>query len=83
MIEKVLGIEKMSILQCQELAKKIGFNSATFDLVGPKGKTKAKWVDAYLGLFMLTNKDVLMMVKDIMFVPDLYCENVMLGEERK
>ena len=76
MIEKILGIEKMSISQCQELAKKIGFDSATFDLVGPEGKMKARWVDAYLGFFILEENGALMMVSDILFVPDLYCENL-------
>ena len=83
MIAKILGIEKMSISQCQELAKKIGSNSATFDLVGPNGRMKAKWLNAYMGLFTLEGRDGFIMVDQIQFIPDLYCENLLPKSEEE
>lgn len=83
MIEQVLGLEKMNILQCQALAKKIGFDSTAFDLVGPNGRMKAKWIDAYLGLFKLEGQDGFILVNQIQFISDLYCENVMPEKKRK
>lgn len=79
MIEKILGLEKMNILQCQEAAQDIGFDSATFDLVGPKGRIKAKWRDAYMGIFQLDGSDGFVMVRQFQFIPDIYCENLLPG----
>ena len=83
MIEKILGLEKMNILQCQQAAKEIGFDSSTFDLVGPKGRLKAKWLDAYMGLFVFEDSKGFVMVKDFQFVPGLYCENLMPGQGKE
>jgi hypothetical protein len=77
MIEKILGLEKMSILQCQEAAKKFGFDSVTFDLCGPKGKVKAKWLDAYMGMFKIEGQDGFIISQQIQFSPDTWCENLM------
>lgn len=82
MIEKIMGIEKMTLPQCEELAKDVGFNSATFDLVGPKGRFKAKWLDAYMGLFELEGQKGFIRAKDLMFATDLWCENLMPGVEK-
>jgi hypothetical protein len=79
MIEKILGLEKMNILQCQAAAKQFGFNSTTFDLVGPKGRMKAKWIDAYMGIFGLEGQDGFAMVHQIQFIPNLHCENLSLS----
>ncbi len=79
MIEKILGLEKMNILQCQAIAKDIGFNSATFDLVGPKGRIKAKWLDAYMGMFEIEGMDGIVMAKQFQYLPDVYYENLMPG----
>lgn len=74
--EAVVGLEKMTIHQCQELAKDIGFDKATFDLCGPKGKLKAKWLDAYFGMFQIEGSDGFVMVKQFAFTPDVWCENL-------
>ena len=76
MIEKLMNLDKVSILQCREIAKKHGFDSMTFDLVGPKGKLKAKWLDAYFGMFKVEGAEGFLMVKDFQFNNDLYCENI-------
>jgi len=59
-IEQIFDLEKATIGQCKEIAKKIGFDSTTFDLCGPKGKLKAKWIDAHFGLMMQALADVKM-----------------------
>lgn len=74
--EAVVGLEKLTIHQCQNLAKDIGFDGATFDLCGPKGKKPAKWLDAYMGLFQIVGHEGFMMVRDIEF-SNLWCENLM------
>jgi len=77
-------IEKMSILQCQEVAQAIGFDSITFDIVGPKGRLKAKWLDAYFGFFQIEGEDGFNTVDQLQFIPDLYCENIdTKGEVKK
>lgn len=78
--ESILGLNKMSILQCQELAKEMGFDKATFDFCGPKGCLKAKWLDAYFGFFQIDGRDGFIMVNDIAFNPDIWCENFAVGE---
>lgn len=81
MLEKILGIEKVHILQCQVLAKKIGFGKTKFDLCGPTGRLKARWIDAYLGFFEIEGQEEIYRVSDIQFVNDIWCENIELGDE--
>ena len=78
MIEKVFGIDKMNILQCQELAQDVGFDSATFKLCGPKGEIKCKWLDAYFGMFATEDDpDHFLMVKQFQFSNDVWCKDLM------
>ena len=83
-LESMTGNDRLSILQCEELAKEIGFDKMTFDLVGPNGRLKCKWLDAYFGMFMVIEpgqeSEGFIMSRQIMFTPDLYCENAMLEE---
>ena len=78
MIEKALGLEKMTILQCQELAKKIGFDSATFNLCGPKASIPCRWLDAYLGFFTVRDDEGggFMMASDFQFNNDVWCTDL-------
>lgn len=64
---------KMDIYRCEALAKRDGFDSATFDLVGPGGRMKCKWLDAYFGFFRVTGEDGFMSVNDV--PSNLWCEN--------
>jgi len=80
MIEQLVGLEKMSIQQCESLAKKFDYDGATFDLCGPKGRIKAKWLDAYMGIFMLEGSDGFNMTNQFEFNPDVWCENLAPGE---
>lgn len=59
------------------VGKKIGFNSTTFDLVRPNGRLKAKWIDAYLGLFEIDGQESFTMANQFQFSPDIYCENIL------
>jgi hypothetical protein len=79
MLENLVGLDKLSILQCQELAKDVGYDSATFDLVGPNGVLKAKWLDAYFGLFEIQGEgsDGFLTVQQFQYIPDIYCINLM------
>jgi len=52
--------------ECEELAKDHGFDKATFDLCGPFGRKKAKWLDAYFGMFCLEGDKGFMTVKSVM-----------------
>ena len=83
MIEKLVGLEKMSLHQCQELAQKIGFDSATFDLCGPLGSMKAKWLDAYFGLFQIEGEEGFISTTQITFNPSIWCENLMPAGKEK
>ncbi len=85
MIEKLHGLERMNILQCQKMAEDIGFDSATFDLVGPKKTLKCKWLDAYFGMFTVEGEKEggFLMVTQFQFIPDLYCQNLMPGPKRE
>jgi hypothetical protein len=84
-LEVLTGNDRLSILQCEELAKEIGFDKMSFDLVGPKGKLKCKWLDAYFGMFKIIEpgkeSDRFMMSRDLMYAPGIYCENAMIEED--
>lgn len=43
----------MDIYECERLAKESGFDSATFTAHFPAGSFQCKWIDAYMGLFMV------------------------------
>lgn len=75
MLEKLVGKDKLTIHQCQEMAKHFGFNGATFDLCGPKGKLPAKWLDAYFGLFQIDGQKGFVTVQHFQFA-DVWCENL-------
>jgi len=76
MLERLVGLDKLSILQCQQLAKDVSFDSATFDLCGPKGRMPCKWLDAYMGLFQIDGSEGFVMVSQIQYLPDVWCENL-------
>jgi hypothetical protein len=80
-LEELVGLEKATIHQCQELAKKFGYDGTTFDLCGPKGKLKAKWLDAYMGLFEIEGQEGFSMTKQFEFIPDVWCENITPSEK--
>jgi hypothetical protein len=73
--------ERMTIDECQAKAKASGaFDRAEFDFVGPGGRTKAAWLDAYLGAFVLDGAIGFSMVEDVKAFPNIYCENFRIPE---
>lgn len=74
---------RMSLQECQKKAAEIGFNSATFDIVGRGWKQKAKWLDAHFGYFTVDGMDGFMRVGDMLpqfGATGFYCENLKAGE---
>jgi hypothetical protein len=82
-LEVFAGLEKMNINQCERLAKEVGFDKATFDLCGPKGRVKAKWLDAHMGIFQIEGSEGFVMTRQFEFNPDVWCENLQFGGEAK
>lgn len=81
-LEQLLGLDKLTISQCQEIAKKSGnFDTMEFYLCGPARKLKAKWLDAYAGFFQLEGQENFIMVKTILFANDLWCETIDTDEQ--
>lgn len=67
--------EKMTIEQCQKLAQENGYNCATFDLFGPAGRIKCKWLDAYFGMFLCPHDSKgFTRISQLSGLP-VYCEN--------
>jgi len=77
--------EQMSILECKARAQDEGYETATFDIVGAGGCLKAKWLDAYMGLFQIEGEKGFRMTSEaeIQFSRlGLRCENFQAeGEE--
>ena len=67
-------------MQCEDMAKDLGFDKMTFDLVGPTGKLKCQWLDAYFGMFKIIDpgqeSEGFIMSKQLAYASDLYCENL-------
>lgn len=75
-------LPRMNILQCQEAAKQLGFDSAEFYLCGPRGRVKCKWLDAYFGMFMVDGATGFNMASQFQFAPDVWCEGLGAPEAR-
>ena len=46
-----MGYQIVELEECEEIAKKVGYDSMEFFLVGSKHDVKCKWLDAYFGMF--------------------------------
>lgn len=66
--------KKLTIYQCQSIAKKGDNKNLEFYLVGPKARMKAKWIDVYMGIFQIEGQEEAYMVKQFEFANDIYCE---------
>lgn len=75
----------MNLYQCQAKAQDQDYDGATFDIIVPAGTFKAKWLDAYLGLFCIDApgmKDGFVTVRDIdQQFPNLVCSNFCLPKD--
>jgi hypothetical protein len=76
--------KKMNLYQCQEAAKKVGFDSARFVATFPCGPVKCQWLDAYFGMFKADVdglRDGFLMVKEIQKeFPDIECSEPYVGD---
>ena len=83
-IEALLFLAKkdcFTIGECEQLAKDLdAFDSMTFELVGPTGRLKARWSDAYFGLFQIDGQDNLMAASSFQYVADVHCENLAFAQ---
>jgi hypothetical protein len=70
--------EKASINDCRRLAEQSACDGAYFDLVGPTGRIRAKWLDAYMGLLRIEGESGFCKASDF-DRPDIYCENFALA----
>lgn len=67
--------DRASINDCERLACQCdASDSATFEIVGPTGRIKAKWLDAYMGILRVEGEDGFCMTRDF-DRPDIHCEN--------
>lgn len=69
----------MTLHQCQNKAKDIGFNSSVFEASFPAGKYTCAWVDAYFGFFSIDvpGRDGIVTVTEVgRDFPHLECENL-------
>lgn len=68
---------KFSIAECENLAKDLdAFNKMEFDLVGPTGRVRCRWDDAYYGIFSIVGKSGALMTSQFKYVGDVHCENL-------
>jgi hypothetical protein len=66
----------MDIYECERRAKDDGaFDKATFDILGPNGAIKCRWLDAYFGLLQAEGQEGFWTVKDVAAIPGLSIEN--------
>jgi len=68
-------MEKINMAQCQALTKELGLGEGRFNLCGPKGKLKAKWLDVHMGFFETEGQEGFLMMRDFLHT-DIWCENL-------
>lgn len=70
----------MDLYTCQREAKKIGFDTAVFEIEAPSGVLKCKWIDAYFGLFKIDkpgmDKGFITVQQMVEMLPELTCRNL-------
>ena len=65
----------LSLVQCRNKAQELGYDSMTFDLCGSKGKRKAQWVDAFMGVFMVEGELGVFFEREYRHL-DMWCDNL-------
>ncbi len=67
----------MNLYQCEERAKEIGYDKAQFVAMFPAGPMRCRWLDAYMGLFVIDAdglRDGFVRTREIdQQFPDLFC----------
>jgi hypothetical protein len=79
----LMGKKQFHILEVETLAKVLGSAMVhTFEIVGPKGRLKFRWVDPHYGIFeRIDENDASQYLKgfstnQFQFVIDIHCENL-------
>lgn len=67
----LLARRRFHILECEALAKELG--NGSFDLVGPTGRFRCRWVDPHYGIFEKLDDPH---GKAFQFIADIHCENL-------
>ncbi|WP_217589788.1 hypothetical protein [Burkholderia sp. GbtcB21] len=70
-------MDQMTLERCERLAKDDdAYNCATFDLVGPGGTFKCRWIDAYFGMFQMGDDNKhFVMASELYDIPGIHVEN--------
>lgn len=75
---------EMTLHECQSMAKKSGYNCATFTLVGAFIPVKCKWLYAYFGTFQIIEGEEFLRVDESLKAnPELRCINFDAAGEKK
>jgi hypothetical protein len=67
--------DKFHILEVEVLCKALGKKLA-FDITGPKGSFRCRFVDPHYGIFEKINSEQILHVKQFVFISDVHCENL-------
>jgi hypothetical protein len=67
---------KMSILECEAVAKDLEQPNMSFDLVGPKGRFQCRWMDPHYGIFERVGEPGTYHTKQFQYAADIHCENL-------
>ena len=74
---------RMSILQCQIVAKQARPMDTTFVLVGPTGRLRCRWLDPFLGFITVEGHDGCITCTRLAMAHDLHVENVEIVKAKK
>jgi hypothetical protein len=67
--------DKFHILEVEALCKALGKKIA-FDLAGPKGNFRCRFMDPFYGIFEKVDGRQSFHVKQFVFISDVHCENL-------
>jgi hypothetical protein len=91
LVEKMAGLKPFTMAECRLMAKEILHNTwdhgdgklAEFELVGPLGRKKCKWLDPGLGFFEIEGMNGCFMDRDFELMPHIHCENIKVPGDTK
>lgn len=55
----------MTLLECERLAEKEGFDKLKFTALFPSGPRMCQWLDAYMGIFQVDGLEGFLMTNDM------------------
>lgn len=73
----------MTFDQCARKAQDANaHDSAEFEIVGPNGRMKARWLDSYMGILIGDGQEGFWMARDLEDM-GLHCENLVVPEKNE